>query len=99
MGHLFRAIVPRSDVLFRSAAQYAGTNALGIIMTGMGDDGAHGLLEMRKLGAATRAQDEESCVVFGMPKEAIACGAVEKIVSLSKISREIMLWHDAGQAA
>jgi two-component system chemotaxis response regulator CheB len=90
---------PSADVLFRSAAQYAGKNALGIIMTGMGDDGAKGLLEMRKLGATTRAQDEESCVVFGMPKEAIACGAVEKIVSLSKISREIMLWHDAGQAA
>jgi two-component system chemotaxis response regulator CheB len=90
---------PSADVLFRSAAQYAGKNALGIIMTGMGDDGAKGLLEMRKLGAATRAQDEESCVVFGMPKEAIACGAVEKIISLSKISREIMLWHDAGQAA
>lgn len=90
---------PSADVLFRSAAQYAGKNALGIIMTGMGDDGAKGLLEMRKLGATTRAQDEESCVVFGMPKEAIACGAVEKIVSLSKISREIMLWHGAGQAA
>ncbi len=57
---------PSADVLFRSAAQYAGRNALGIIMTGMGDDGARGLLEMRKLGATTRAQDEESCVVFGM---------------------------------
>jgi two-component system chemotaxis response regulator CheB len=90
---------PSADVLFRSAAQYAGKNALGIIMTGMGDDGAKGLLEMRKLGAATRAQDEESCVVFGMPKEAIACGAVEKVVSLSKISREIMFWYDTGQAA
>lgn len=88
---------PSADVLFRSAAQFAGRNALGIIMTGMGDDGAKGLLEMRKLGAATRAQDEESCVVFGMPKEAIACGAVEKIVSLGQISREIMLWHNAGQ--
>jgi two-component system chemotaxis response regulator CheB len=85
---------PSADVLFRSAAQYAGTNALGIIMTGMGDDGARGLLEMRKLGAATRAQDEESCVVFGMPKEAIACGAVEKIVSLAQIPKEIMLWQD-----
>jgi two-component system, chemotaxis family, protein-glutamate methylesterase/glutaminase len=90
---------PSADVLFRSAAQYAGPNVLGIIMTGMGDDGARGLLEMRKLGATTRAQDEESCVVFGMPKEAIACGAVEKIVSLNQISREIMLWHNAGQAA
>jgi two-component system, chemotaxis family, protein-glutamate methylesterase/glutaminase len=90
---------PSADVLFRSAAQYAGANALGIIMTGMGDDGARGLLEMRKLGATTRAQDEESCVVFGMPKEAIACGAVEKIVSLGQIPKEIMLWHQAGQVA
>jgi two-component system, chemotaxis family, protein-glutamate methylesterase/glutaminase len=90
---------PSADVLFRSAAQYAGRNALGIIMTGMGDDGARGLLEMRKLGASTRAQDEESCVVFGMPKEAIACGAVEKVVSLSQIPKEIMLWQQAGQAA
>jgi two-component system chemotaxis response regulator CheB len=85
---------PSADVLFRSAAQYAGSNALGIIMTGMGDDGAKGLLEMRKLGAATRAQDEESCVVFGMPKEAIACGAVEKVVSLTQIPREILAWQD-----
>jgi two-component system chemotaxis response regulator CheB len=90
---------PSADVLFRSTAQYAGPNALGIIMTGMGDDGAKGLLEMRKLGSTTRAQDEESCVVFGMPKEAIACGAVEKIVSLSQIPREIMLWHHSSQAA
>jgi two-component system chemotaxis response regulator CheB len=89
---------PSADVLFRSAAQYAGRNALGIIMTGMGDDGARGLLEMRRLGAATRAQDEESCVVFGMPKEAIACGAVEKVVSLAQIPREIMLWYQTGQA-
>jgi two-component system chemotaxis response regulator CheB len=84
---------PSADVLFRSAAQYAGANALGIIMTGMGDDGAKGLLEMRKLGAATRAQDEESCVVFGMPKEAIACG-VEKVVSLTQIPKEILAWQD-----
>jgi two-component system chemotaxis response regulator CheB len=90
---------PSADVLFRSAAQYAGSNALGIIMTGMGDDGAKGLLEMRKLGATTRAQDEESCVVFGMPKEAIACGAVEKIVSLAQIPREITLWQDARAVA
>jgi two-component system chemotaxis response regulator CheB len=86
-------------VLFRSAAQHAGRNALGIIMTGMGDDGARGLLEMRKLGATTRAQDEESCVVFGMPKEAIACGAVEKVVSLGQIPREIMLWYQAAHTA
>ena len=88
---------PSADVLFRSAAQHAGANALGIIMTGMGDDGARGLLEMRKLGATTRAQDEESCVVFGMPKEAIECGAVEKVVSLNQIPREIMLWQQTGQ--
>lgn len=89
---------PSVDVLFRSAAQYAGPNALGIIMTGMGDDGARGLLEMRKLGAATRAQDEESCMVFGMPKEAIARGAAEKVVPLSQIPHEIMLWYQAGHA-
>jgi two-component system chemotaxis response regulator CheB len=87
---------PSVDVLFRSAAQYAGANALGVIMTGMGDDGARGMLEMRKLGATTRAQDEESCVVFGMPKEAIARGAVDKVVSLTQIPREIMLWYQAG---
>jgi two-component system chemotaxis response regulator CheB len=89
---------PSADVLFRSAAQYAGRNALGIIMTGMGDDGARGLLEMRKLGASTRAQDEESCVVFGMPKEAIACGAVDKVISLGQIPKEIMLWQDVRHA-
>ena len=89
---------PSADVLFRSAAQYAGSNALGIIMTGMGDDGARGLLEMRKLGASTRAQDEESCVVFGMPKEAIACGAVDKVISLGQIPKEIMLWQDVRHA-
>jgi two-component system chemotaxis response regulator CheB len=90
---------PSVDVLFRSAAQYAGSNALGVIMTGMGDDGARGLLEMRKLGAATRAQDEDSCVVFGMPKEAIGRGAAEKVVSLNQIPREIMLWYQAAQPA
>jgi two-component system chemotaxis response regulator CheB len=90
---------PSVDVLFRSAAQFAGCNALGVIMTGMGDDGARGLLEMRKLGSTTRAQDEESCVVFGMPKEAIACGAAEKVVPLIQIPREIMFWHQAGHVA
>ena len=80
---------PSVDVLFRSAAQYAGANALGIIMTGMGDDGARGLLEMKKAGAATVAQNEETCVVFGMPKEAIALGAADKTVPLSAIPAEI----------
>jgi two-component system chemotaxis response regulator CheB len=76
---------PSVDVLFRSVAKYAGRNALGVIMTGMGDDGARGLLEMRQAGARTYAQDEESCVVFGMPKEAIKLGAAEKVVPLAHI--------------
>lgn len=81
---------PSVDVLFRSAAQYAGANALGIIMTGMGDDGAKGLLEMKKAGAFTVAQNEGTCVVFGMPKEAIALGAADKTVPLSAIPTEIL---------
>jgi two-component system chemotaxis response regulator CheB len=76
---------PSVDVLFRSVAKYAGRNALGVIMTGMGDDGARGLLEMKQAGARTLAQDEESCVVFGMPKEAIKLGAADKVVSLAQI--------------
>ena len=77
---------PSVDVLFRSVAKYAGKNALGIIMTGMGDDGARGLKEMFDAGARTVAQDEQSCVVFGMPKEAIKLGGAEKVVPLSAIS-------------
>ena len=77
---------PSVDVMFRSVAKYAGKNALGIIMTGMGDDGARGLKEMFDVGARTVAQDEQSCVVFGMPKEAIKLGAAEKIVPLAAIS-------------
>jgi two-component system, chemotaxis family, protein-glutamate methylesterase/glutaminase len=80
---------PSVDVLFRSAALYAGANALGIIMTGMGDDGAKGLLEMKKAGAKTLAQNEETCIVFGMPKEAIALGAADKAIPLSAIPWEI----------
>ena len=78
------------DVLFRSVAKCAGANALGVIMTGMGDDGAAGLLEMRHAGARTVGQDEASCVVYGMPKEAVKRGAVEKTVPLGLIAREIM---------
>jgi two-component system, chemotaxis family, protein-glutamate methylesterase/glutaminase len=81
---------PSVDVLFRSAAQYAGANAVGILMTGMGDDGARGLLEMKRSGAFTLAQDEETCVVFGMPREAIALGAADKIVPLDLIAAEIL---------
>lgn len=73
---------PSVDVLFRSAARYAGRNAMGIIMTGMGSDGAHGLKEMKESGAFTVAQDEASCVVFGMPKEAIRLGAADKVAHL-----------------
>ncbi|MDC9823105.1 chemotaxis response regulator protein-glutamate methylesterase [Devosia sp. ZB163] len=80
---------PSVDVMFRSAAYGAGRNALGIILTGMGDDGAKGLLEMKQAGAATLAQDEESSVVFGMPKEAIALGAAQKVVSLRRVASEI----------
>ncbi|MBI5969878.1 MAG: chemotaxis response regulator protein-glutamate methylesterase [Deltaproteobacteria bacterium] len=81
---------PSVDVLFRSAAQYAGKNSVGVIMTGMGDDGARGLLEMRDAGAATIAQDEETCIVFGMPKEAIKRNAVDKIMPLDLISAEVI---------
>jgi len=89
-GPLVNRHRPSVDVLFRSVAKQAGANALGIIMTGMGDDGAAGLLEMRKIGARTVAQDEESCVVYGMPKEAVKRGGVEKSVPLSGIAREIL---------
>ena len=78
---------PSVDVLFKSVADYAGSNAVGIILTGMGADGADGLLKMRQVGARTVAQDEKSCVVFGMPKEAIKCGAAEKVVGLQDITK------------
>jgi two-component system chemotaxis response regulator CheB len=89
-GPLVNRHRPSVDVLFRAVAKCAGANALGVIMTGMGDDGAAGLLEMRKAGAHTVAQDEASCVVYGMPKEAVKRGGVEKSVPLSAIGREIM---------
>src|SRR5258705_11788459 len=82
---------PSVDVLFRSVAKHAGRHALGVIMTGMGHDGARGLLEMHQAGARTVAQDEATCVVFGMPKEAIKLGAVGMIVPLHAISTEIAL--------
>ncbi|NLP04291.1 MAG: chemotaxis response regulator protein-glutamate methylesterase [Fibrobacter sp.] len=81
---------PSVDVLFNSAAQYAGVNAIGVILTGMGKDGAHGLLQLKNAGAATIAQDEKSCVVFGMPREAIEAGAVETVVPLNKIAQTIL---------
>ena len=81
---------PSVDVLFRSVAQAAGSNAIGIILTGMGDDGAQGLLEMKQAGATTFAQDENSCVVFGMPKEAIKAGAVSSVLSLTEIRSQLL---------
>lgn len=81
---------PSVDVLFRSAARYGGKNCIGIIMTGMGDDGAQGLLEMKESGAFTLAQDEATSVVYGMPKEAVARGAVAKIVPLPNLAMEVL---------
>jgi two-component system, chemotaxis family, protein-glutamate methylesterase/glutaminase len=81
---------PSVDVLFRSVAQAAAANAVGVIMTGMGDDGADGLLEMKRAGAATIAQDEATCVVFGMPKVAIDRGAVDDVVPLQRIAHAIL---------
>lgn len=88
-GPLINRHRPSVDVLFRSVAKFAGKNAIGIIMTGMGDDGARGLLEMRNAGARTVAQDEASCVVFGMPKEAIQLGAAKEILPLNRMASVI----------
>ncbi len=89
-GPLVNRHRPSVDVLFRSVAKFAGKNALGIIMTGMGDDGAAGLMDMRDAGAATVGQDEQSCVVYGMPREAFRRGAVQKQMALSEIAAEIV---------
>jgi two-component system chemotaxis response regulator CheB len=89
-GELVNRHRPSVDVLFRSTAYCAGSNAVGIIMTGMGNDGAHGLLEMKEAGAFTIAQDEKSCVVFGMPHEAIKLGAVNSVISLDGIAAKII---------
>lgn len=86
---------PSVDVLFRSVARCAGRNALGIILTGMGDDGARGLREMRDVGGRTLAQDEASCVVYGMPKEAVKLGAVERSLTLGEMAAEVVR-HGAG---
>lgn len=83
---------PSVDVLFRSAARYAGQNAVAAILTGMGDDGARGLLEMKQAGAMTIAQDEASCVVYGMPKEAVKFGAVNKVLPLEAIAGAILTY-------
>jgi two-component system chemotaxis response regulator CheB len=81
---------PSVDVLFQSVAKNSGQNAIGVILTGMGADGAKGLLAMHQSGAHTIAQDEKSCVIFGMPKEAIGLGGVDEILPLSHIGRAIL---------
>lgn len=90
-GPMVNFVRPSVDVLFKSVARCAGKNAIGVILTGMGEDGARGLLEMKKAGAYTIAQDEASSVVFGMPKRAIELGGVDKIASLGEIP--ILLTH------
>lgn len=91
---------PSVDVLFRSVAEHAGRNAIGIILTGMGKDGALGMLEMHRAGAHTLAQNEETCVVFGMPREAIAAGGVDEVAPLPEIpSRVLRRIADMGKGA
>ncbi|OAT32186.1 chemotaxis response regulator/protein-glutamate methylesterase [Buttiauxella brennerae ATCC 51605] len=89
---------PAVDVLFHSVAKFAGRNAVGVILTGMGNDGAAGMLAMHKAGAWTIAQNEASCVVFGMPREAINSGGVSEVVDLSEISQQMLIKISAGQA-
>jgi two-component system chemotaxis response regulator CheB len=86
-GPLVNRHKPSVDVLFKSVAHCAGRNAIGVILTGMGDDGARGLLEMRRAGAATAAQDEASSVVWGMPREAIRLEAADDVLALSDVAR------------
>ncbi len=93
-GPLVNRHRPSVDVLFRSTALYAGKNAIGIIMTGMGDDGAKGMLEMKEAGAKTIAQDEASCVVYGMPKEAVKLNAVDYVLPLEKIASHTLMLKD-----
>ena len=81
---------PSVDVLFRSVASVAGAKAVGVILTGMGADGAEGMLEMRKAGCHTIAQNEDTCIVFGMPREAIRLGAAESVLPLGRIPHRIL---------
>ena len=91
-GPMVNFVRPSVDILFRSVAKYAGKNAVGIILTGMGEDGARGLREMKDAGAYTVAQDEKSSVVFGMPKKAIEIGAADRVATLDEIPA-IILQH------
>ena len=97
-GPLVNRHKPSVDVLFKSVAHHAGRNALGVILTGMGDDGARGLLEMRQAGARTAAQDEASCVVFGMPREAIRLGAADDVVALGDMAAWLGRVHQTSAA-
>ena len=97
-GPLVNRHKPSVDVLFKSVAHHAGRNALGVILTGMGDDGARGLLEMRQAGARTAAQDEASCVVFGMPREAIRLGAADDVVALGDVAAWLGQVHQTSAA-
>jgi two-component system chemotaxis response regulator CheB len=81
---------PAADVLFNSVAAYGGKNAIGVILTGMGKDGAQGLLKMKQAGAKIVAQDEKSCVVYGMPGEAVKLGCVDKVVPLNEVCRTVL---------
>jgi two-component system chemotaxis response regulator CheB len=98
-GPLVNRHKPSVDVLFRSVAQCAGANATGVVLTGMGDDGARGLLEMRHAGAATAAQDEASCVVYGMPREAVRLGGAAEILPLDGIAGWLLKTAGARAAA
>jgi two-component system chemotaxis response regulator CheB len=89
-GPLVNRHKPSVDVLFKSAAEVAGSGVLGILLTGMGDDGARGMKQMHERGAHTIAQDEASCVVFGMPKEAIKLQAVDDVMDLAQIPAAIL---------
>ena len=89
-GPLVNRHRPSVDVLFRSTAKYAGKNAIAVIMTGMGDDGAKGLLELKEVGSKTIAQDEKTCIVFGMPKEAIKLNAANEILPLNQIADSVL---------
>lgn len=89
-GPLVNRHRPSVDVLFRSTAKYAGNNAIGVILTGMGDDGAKGMLELKECGAHNIAQDEKTCIVFGMPKEAIKIGAANEVLPLDQIAKRVL---------
>ena len=95
-GPLVSRHKPSVDVLFRSVARYAGKNALGIILTGMGDDGARGLKEMKDVGCVTLGESEKSCIVYGMPKEAMKRGAVDKELTLAEFPEAILEYYRSG---